>query len=34
MSASNVKTHWEKVYTTKATDQVTFHVDVHVGHHL
>ena len=23
MSVSNVKTHWEKVYTTKATDQVS-----------
>jgi hypothetical protein len=25
MSASNVKTHWEKVYTTKATDQVSWY---------
>jgi hypothetical protein len=23
MSVSNVKAHWEKVYTTKATDQVS-----------
>jgi 2-polyprenyl-3-methyl-5-hydroxy-6-metoxy-1,4-benzoquinol methylase len=25
MSASNVKTHWEKVYATKATDQVSWY---------
>jgi 2-polyprenyl-3-methyl-5-hydroxy-6-metoxy-1,4-benzoquinol methylase len=25
MSISNVKTHWEKVYTTKATDQVSWY---------
>src|SRR5579864_6730458 len=25
MSVSEVKTHWEKVYTTKATDQVSWY---------
>jgi 2-polyprenyl-3-methyl-5-hydroxy-6-metoxy-1,4-benzoquinol methylase len=25
MSVSNLKTHWEKIYSTKATDQVSWY---------